>query len=450
MKVGAKVRFIVRDLDSQGAGVGTVAEPIALDVHVPGALPGEEISAHIDSVSTHRPVAWATLGTIHRPSVERVAPVCPAHGRCGGCVLQHYNVDAQARWKEARLRHDVARNPILAGTPVSVIVSSPRALGYRNNAKLVAARNDSGRLVLGAYAPRTHRVVDLAGCAITEPAIEQAATAVRDVLQAHGIQPYDEKRLTGLLRYVILRANATGQVLVTLVTSGDAFPCRDLVVQSLVARAPNVIGVVQNVNPSRGNEIFGSFEHTLHGEPTIEDRIGDVRLRISSRAFFQANRDVANAAYQAITAATRPGPTDRIVDAYAGVGGIALTLAPLAEVVIGIEEHVGAVGDAEASAVLNVTKNARFVAGDVVEHLGELGHADIVILNPPRKGCAPEVLQQAVALGPRVIAYLSCAPDTLLRDLAILAASNYRTTEIRPFDMLPHTSHLEALAILGR
>jgi 23S rRNA (uracil1939-C5)-methyltransferase len=449
VNVGAEVRFVVRDLDSQGAGVGTVAEPIALDVHVPGALPGEEISAHIDGVSTHRPVAWATLRAIHRPSVERVAPVCPAYGRCGGCVLQHYSVDAQAHWKEARLRHEIARHPVLAGTPVSAIVSSPRALGYRNNAKLVAARDDSGQLVLGAYAPRTHQVVDLAGCAITEPAIEHAATAVREVLQSHGTEPYDEKRLTGLLRYVVLRANATGQVLVTLVTSGDAFPSGDLVAQSLVAHAPHIIGVVQNVNPSRGNEIFGSFERTLHGEPTIEDRIGDVRLRISSRAFFQANRDVARAAYQAIAGATIPGPTDRVVDAYAGVGGIALTLAPQVEAVIGIEEHDGAVRDAEASAVLNLANNARFVAGDVVEHLGEIGQADIVVLNPPRKGCAREVLQQVVALGPRVIAYLSCAPDTLLRDLAILATLNYRTSEIRPFDMLPHTSHLEALAILS-
>jgi 23S rRNA (uracil1939-C5)-methyltransferase len=445
---GAEVRFVVRDLDSDGAGVGAVAKPGELEVHVPGSLPGEEISARIDSVSTHRPVAWATLRAIHHPSVERVAPACPAHGRCGGCVLQHYGVDAQARWKEARLRHDVAQDPALAGIPVSAMVTSPRALGYRNNSKLVAGRDLAGRLVLGAYAPRTHQVVDLAGCAITEPALEQTATALVDVLRSHEVQPYDEARLTGVLRYVVLRANATGQVLVTLVTSGDPFPSGVLVAQALVARTPNVTGVVQNINPDRGNAIFGSVERTLHGDTTIEDRIGTVRLRISSRAFFQANRDVAHAAYQAIAAAISPRRTERVVDAYAGVGGIALTLAPGARCVIGIEEHAGAVRDADASATLNQITNARFVAGDVSAHLGAIGRADLVVLNPPRKGCAREVLHQVARLRPRAIAYLSCAPETLLRDLAILATLDYRTREITPFDMLPHTSHVEALALL--
>ena len=437
-----------------------------MEIHIPGSLPGEDISARIDAVSTHRPVAWGTLEQIHVRSEARATPACPAHGRCGGCVLQHYEVAAQRNWKERRLECMLAAHASLAGASIAAMVPSPRSLGYRNNAKLVAAHQNEGaapagpagpagpgrlrRLVLGAYAPRAHQVVDLAGCAIVEPPLEAVATALRQVLQSHHVSTYDELRLTGELRYVVLRANGSGQVLATLVTSGDAFPAAARVAEALHAERPNVIGVVQNVNPSRGNAIFGARERTLWGQPTIEDRIGEVRLRISSRAFFQANRDVARAAYQHLVQRAAPRSTDRVVDAYTGVGGIALTLAPLCGTVVGIEENAGAVLDAEASAALNGITNARFVAGDVATRLAEIDLADLVVLNPPRKGCAPEVLQQVARLQPREIAYLSCAPETLLRDLDTLVGLGYRARELTPFDMLPHTTHLETLALLTR
>jgi 23S rRNA (uracil1939-C5)-methyltransferase len=449
VKAGDDIRLVVGDLDPEGAGVGAISAPDAWEVHVPGGLPGEEISARVDGVSTHRPVAWATLHAIARPSADRVSPACAAHGPCGGCVLQHYDVDAQRRWKEAGLRAQLAGEAVLADVPVSPMIASPRTLGYRNNSKLVAARDRAGQLILGAYARRTHDVVDLAGCAITEAPLESVTTVLRDVLRDHGVQPYDEIRLTGFLRYVILRANADAQVLVTLVTAADSFPVGVSIAEALRARNPSIVGVVQNVNPSRGNAIFGAHEHVLGGAATIEDQIGAVRLRISSRAFFQANRDVARAAYHAIAEAAELTATDRVVDAYAGVGGIALTLAPQAHSVTGIEEHASAVRDAVYSAQLNQIGNARFVAGDVAEHLGAIGQADVVVLNPPRKGCAPEVLQRVAALNPRRIAYLSCAPDTLVRDLALLATLSYRTRAITPFDMLPHTTHIETLAVLS-
>jgi len=292
--------------------------------------------------------------------------------------------------------------------------------------------------------------VDLAGCAVTEPPLEAVAATLREVLNAHAIEPYDERRLAGNLRYVILRANARGQVLITLVTASDAFPAGAAVAASLKTQVHGVIGVIHNVNPTRGNAIYGSTERTLIGVPSIEDEIGGVRLRISSRAFFQANRHVARQAYAAIKSAVALTGRERIVDAYAGVGGIALTLAPESRSVIGIEEHASAVADALASANLNGVANACFIVGDVAQELAGLDGADIVVLNPPRKGCARTVLERAVALRPRTIAYLSCAPETLLRDLTALAGLGYRANQITPFDMLPHTPHLEALAILSR
>jgi len=421
---------------------------VPFQVCIAGALPGETVTAEIAHVSTHRPRGWATLLTIEEPAATRVPPACAAYGRCGGCVLQHFDYGAQVAWKERSLRAQVAA--LLADVPVQAAVASPAPLGYRNKSKLVPARGPGGRLVLGAYAPRSHQVVDLDGCAIAQPPLDDVANALRQVLDDHGVVPYDERRLSGTLRYVVLRASADGDVLAVLVTASDAFADGPAVAAALRARRPEVRGVVQNVNPSRGNALFGPREVTLAGERTLSDRIGDVRLCVSPQAFLQANRAVAALAYRAIADAVAPRPTDVVVDAYAGIGGIALGLAPRVARVIGIEEHPAAVEDAAVSAGWNGVTNATFVAGDVAERLAAVGRADVVVLNPPRKGCAPAVLDQAAALAPRTIAYLSCNPETLLRDLAILHQRGYRTRHVTPFDMLPHTPHLEALAILER
>lgn len=453
MTPGTQLRVTVTDLDDEGAGVAAVpagegAAP--LELRIAGTLPGETVTARIEHVSNHRPLAWATLLSIEAVASTRVTPACLAYGRCGGCVLQHFDYAAQVAWKEQALRALVAGQRALDDVPVLAAVASPAPFGYRNKSKLVPAREVDGRLVLGAYAPRSHQVVDLAGCAIAQPPLDDVAAALRDVLDAHGVAPYDERRLTGTLRYVVLRASADGYVLVVLVTAGEAFAAGPAVAAALQARRPEVHGVVQNVNASRGNVLFGATEVTLAGAPTLPDRIGDVRLCVSPQAFFQANRAVAARAYQAIADGLAPGPGDVVVDAYAGIGGIALGLAPRVARVIGIEEHPAAVADAALSATWNAVANATFVAGDVAERLAAVGQAELVVLNPPRKGCATAVLDQAAALGPRAIAYLSCNPETLLRDLTILHQRGYRTQHITPFDMLPHTPHLEALAILQR
>ncbi|MEO8213181.1 MAG: hypothetical protein ABI560_08310, partial [Myxococcales bacterium] len=331
MKPTGEIRLLVRDLDAQGDGIGDAvlaggAPRAPLEVHVAGALPGEEISARIDSVSTHRPVAWATMSALHTRSPNRVAPACRAQGRCGGCVLQHCSVPAQVAWKESWLREFLARHPELGDAPLSPMVRSPLSLGYRNNSKLVAARqhppqapsDDTSRVVLGAYARRTHQVVDLAGCAITEPPLEAVASTLREILGVHAVEPYHETRFTGVLRYVVLRSNHRGEVLGTLVTATDSFANGREIAEELRARHGNVIGIVQNVNPTRGNALYGSQEKTLGGAPTFEDEIGGVRLRISSRAFFQANRAVAGAAYEQIRLAAALTGRERVVDAFAG------------------------------------------------------------------------------------------------------------------------------------
>ena len=449
---GQKLLLRCEDLDREGAAT---ARHGSLVLHVAGALPGEQVRVSVAHVSPHEQTgtrhAWAELDEIVQASPERVDPPCPTQGRCGACPLMRWSYPAQRLWKRRLVAQALAGYPDLAAVEVKECVASPLLFGYRGNAKLVYGRDREEQLVLGAYARRSHEIVDMAGCPLIEPALAHVASALRTLLLDRPVEPFDEIRRTGLLRYAIMRANAWGQVLVTLVTARHRWPEAQDLATALVTACPSVLGVVQNVNPSMGNVMLGEEEHLLWGSAFIEDEIGPARVRLGSRSFAQANRQVAGLAYAAIAAAaTRLGPIERAVDAYAGAGGIALSLAPLAHEVVAIEENPAAAATATAFIEQGGSAGARvrFVAGDVADHLAQIGRADVVVLNPPRKGCAPAVLAAVAQLSPRMVAYLSCNLETLARDLGVLARLGLPCRVITPFDMLAHTPHVEALALL--
>ncbi len=454
IRVGEGTTLVCTGLDDDGAGVG---HSEGWRVHVAGALPGERVTARIAHTSPHRREghqdAWADLQTVETASPQRVAPPCAHQQACGGCPLGPLDYAAQLDWKRDQVRRALSRHPELAQLDVEMCVASPRTTGYRNNAKYIYGVGPDGRPVLGAYAPRSHDVVDMAGCAVIEPALADARAALLTILAERHVPPFDEVKRTGLLRYAIMRATAAGQVLVTLVTARADWPQAGEIATALASRCPAVCGVVQNFNPSAGNALLGEQEHLLYGSPTAEDSLGEARVRLGSRSFFQANRLVATRAYaDLVEAARRRGPFRRAVDAYAGAGGIALSVAPLADEVVAIEEVAAATQAAQA--LLAATPagmpggRLRFLTGDVAEHLSAVGQADLVILNPPRKGCARVVLDAVLKLRPRFVAYLSCNPQTLARDLAVLARAGLRIAAVTPYDMLPHTPHVESLALL--
>jgi 23S rRNA (uracil1939-C5)-methyltransferase len=451
MRSGDRVTLACTELDDDGAGVGD-SEGIAL--HVAGALPGEEVGARVAHISPHAPTAWGDLESIDVRSPDRREPVCPGFGRCGGCALQHLAYEAQLAWKRARVQRAFAAHEALKDLRVEACVPSPRLLGYRNNAKLVPAR-DAGELRLGAYAPRSHDVVDLIGCRVVEPAIDGVAGALRAAIASDDVELYDERRGTGRLRYVVLRANHAGEVLVALVVARP-LPDGPALGRRWRALHPAIAGIVEHQNRTRGNAIFApdGEERVLAGAGEIEDRLTvgghPLRVRLTPGAFFQANRDVAGLAYTALVDALAIRPVEHVVDAYSGVGGIGLALARTGADVVGIESHPGAVANAAAAAALNGVAIARFVTGDAAAALAGVHRADVVVVNPPRKGCAPEVLAQIARLTPRAVGYLSCDPDTLARDLAVLATARYRPRAVTPFDMLPHTPHVETLAVVER
>ena len=451
MRPGERVVLACTELDDDGAGLSDLD---GTELHVPGALPGEEVAARIAHVSPHQPIAWGELESVTAPSPDRRDPVCAGFGRCGGCALQHLAYDAQLAWKRARVQRAFAAHAALREVAVGACVPSPRVFGYRNNAKLVPAR-DAGGVRLGGYAPRSHEVVDLIGCRIVEPAIDAVAGALRTAIAEAGVEIYDERRATGRLRYVVLRANHAGDVLIALVVARP-LPDGPALAERLRAAHPAIAGVVEHQNRTRGNAIFApdGEERLLAGAGEIEDRLDvsghPLRVRLTPAAFFQVNRNVAGLAYTTLADALAVRPTERIVDAYSGVGGIGLALAKTGADVMGIESQAGAVANAAAAAALNGIGIARFVAGDAAVAMANVNRADVVVINPPRKGCAPEVLAQIARLTPRAVGYLSCDPDTLARDLAVLATARYQARAVTPFDMLPHTPHVETLVVLER
>jgi 23S rRNA (uracil1939-C5)-methyltransferase len=270
------------------------------------------------------------------------------------------------------------------------------------------------------------------------------------ILIEQGVEPFDEHLRTGVLRYAVLRATALGQVMVTLVTARSEWAPAEAVARALCQRCPVVTSVVLNVNESTGNVLFGEQARVLVGEPSVEDTIADVRVRLSARSFFQTNRQVASRIYRAIVAAA-PDGIACAVDVYAGACGIALSLAAKASEVVAIEENPSATQVAsdflaEQGAAAD---RLRVVTGDAARCLADISEAGFVVLNPPRKGCSPRVLAEVARLRPRMLAYLSCDPRTLARDLAVLGAAGARVVQVTPFDMMPHTPHVETLALLG-
>jgi 23S rRNA (uracil-5-)-methyltransferase RumA len=436
-------------LDARGAGLATLE---GMRVHVAGVLPGEVATAVLEHVSPHRGPdgrreAWARALELSVRSPQRAAPACRAYGQCGGCLLQHLAYPAQLQWK----RDQVAAALDGRGPPVEPCVPSPRVLGYRNQGKYVYAGGAGA--VLGGYAPRSHRLVDLEGCRVVEPPIDavafgEGAGGLRSLLAAQGVPAFDERRRTGLLRYCVLRSNRQGQVLVTLVTGRPSWPEGAGLARALMAERPQVVGVVWNVNTSGSNVILGPDEELLAGHHLAETLSG-VTVEVGSRVFLQLNREVAALIYgQVAEAAAELGPMARVVELYAGVGAMSFAVAPLAAEVVAIEENPQSCAAGTRAAAAAGLNRIRFLTADAGRGLAGIDAADLVILNPPRAGMEEAVAAAVARLRPRLCAYVSCNPASLARDLDRLAADGLRPIRITPFDMLPHTPHVEVLSLL--
>ena len=437
-------------LDENGAGVGSDAQKSA--IHVIDLLPGERAEVQLDHTSPHKPEAWGHIvRRLGSASAERVAPPCPAWGRCGGCVWQHLAYPAQLLEKRRRLEENLALVPAVAEGRVRIaaVVPSPAQLGYRNKGKYVAGRTGDGHLVLGAYAPRSHHVIDTLGCQVVAPVIDEVATWVRGAAEAAGFTAYDEQKREGELRYVIVR-ETEGDAMVVLVVAPRTPRAKLEAVANALSRHPAIRSVLSLENDRRDGAIVpsGASSQVLFGKSMLVEDIAGAKVEVGPSEFLQVNRAQAHALYRRVAELAEIKPGTRAVDLFAGVGGIGLHLARAGAEVIAVEldrEAVGQLRRAAERSGLPLTA----IAGDAGEVSREaLGAPDVVVVNPPRKGLSEATRALLVALHPETIIYVSCGPEALGRDL--VALPQYEADIIEPFDLMPGTAQVETVVRLRR
>ncbi len=448
LRLGEAVEVEITDLSHDGEGVGRVS---GFTLFVPQTAPGDLVEARI--ISVQKTYGRGLPLAVKRYSRLRVEPACRHFGRCGGCRLQHLQYEAQLRLKQERVA-EVLRRLGQVEAPVLPVIGMADPWGCRNKAQVPVAM-ENGRLVAGFFEPRSHRVVDMDFCPIQHPAGNRAVQAAREALEELYITPYDEKTHRGAVRHILSRVSfTTGEVLLTLVTAQQKLPRAARLVEKLRAGIPGLVGIVQNINTSRGNTVLGDREKLLWGRPYLVETLGGLTFHVSSRSFFQVNPAQTEVLYEKVLAYAGLTGKETVFDLYCGTGTIALYLARKAKTVIGVESVREAVRDARANAKLNRISSALFFEGraeEVVPSLLEEGHRpDVIVVDPPRKGCEPSLLQTIIAAAPRRLVYVSCNPATLARDLQILEKGGYRTVEVQPVDMFPHTSHVETIARIQR
>ena len=440
----------VLGIDDDGYGTARVE---GMTFRIGGAFPGDVVLARIEHVSFGTVIA--RLHKLLQPSTMRSKrPPCRVSAECLGCPLIAMRYVDQKVWKRGMVLNELAGYPELADITVHPLLSPERLIHYRNSAKLIVAGKHSEPF-LGIYRRASHDVFDLEECPIHHPLINRVMDVVRRGITRLKVPIYNPRSKMGLLRYLVVRiSEAEQKAMVVLVTADKGYNEIHHLSKFIREALPEVDVVASNINSSEGNVIFGQKDTFLTKQQYLTEQIGDIYLQISPRSFFQVNSSGARLIYEKVREWVAPDRDSTVLDLYCGIGGIGLFLAEQAKKVIGIEVVEEAVADARKNARLNGFTNCRFEAGDAAELLEDLAdegeRIDAVVLNPPRKGCDEQVLQAVSGLSPRRIVYVSCSPQSLMRDLAILKKLGYVCREIQPVDMFPQTVHVENVARLEK
>jgi 23S rRNA (uracil1939-C5)-methyltransferase len=446
VKKNQTVTLEIDALGSEGQGVGRFGGFV---VFVPFALPGETVEARVIKVTPA--YAVGKLLSVAQRSPDRVEPRCGAFLRCGGCQLQHMDYAAQLEFKRAAIR-DAFRKIGGVEADVLPVAGMDEPWRYRNKG-IFPVGNAGGGLAMGMYAPRSHTIVDVEDCPLQHEDATQAMAAVRRWAVENGISAYDEAAGEGLLRAVMVRAfRETGQAVAVVVTNGEALPAAGALVDALRSAVPGLTGVVQNVNAERTNVVLGCREKTLWGEPAVRARLGALEYDVAAASFFQVNSAQMAKLYEAAAEAAGLTGRELVVDAYCGVGTIGQYLARRAGAgrVVGIESVPRSVEEAKRSAARNSIQNVEYVCGkaeDVFRGMAAKGlRPDVIVMDPPRKGCDEKFLDAVAASGAARLVYVSCNPATMARDVKYLMGKGYALGPVRPVDMFPQTADVECVA----
>lgn len=440
----------IEDMGQDGEGIGKAD---GYTLFVKDAVIGDVIEAKIMKVKKN--YAYARLMRILEPSPHRVEPVCPMARPCGGCQLQMMDYQEQLCFKQKKIEDNLRRIGGFEQIPMEPILGMEQPFRYRNKAQFPVGTDKEGNLVTGFYAGRTHDIINNRNCYLGVEENRQVLDVVLGWMEKYGVSAYDEKTGTGLVRHILIRYGfKTGEMMVCLVINGERVPKQEALVERL-REISGMTSITTSTNQERTNVIMGSKIRTLWGTPYISDYIGEVKYQISPLSFYQVNPVQTEKLYGTALEYAGLDGNETVWDLYCGIGTISLFLAQKAKKVYGVEIVPAAIEDARRNAELNGITNAEFFVGKAEEVLPEMyakgeARADVIVVDPPRKGCDAALLETVVKMQPERIVYVSCDSATLARDLKWLCAEGYELKRVRGVDMFPMTGHVETVVLLSQ
>lgn len=439
----------ITSMGHEGEGVGRINN---FTIFVQGALLGEKVKVKIVKVA--KTYGHGKLLEVITTSNHRVEPACSIYKSCGGCQMQHISYEGQLEFKTQRVMDVMERIGKLKGVTIHKTIGMENPYRYRNKVQLPIGKQ-KGEVQIGFYAPRSHDIIAMDTCHIQHEVADKVIKLTKEWIIKYGLEPYNELEDRGNLRHIMIRQGfRTGEVMVVIVTKEEKLPyCKEFI-DIMIKNIKGLKSVIQNINPKKTNVILGSKNITLWGESTISDYIGEFKFNISPLSFFQVNPVQTEVLYnKALEYAALTGE-EIVFDAYCGTGTISLFLSKKAKKVYGVEIVPEAIEDAKKNARENNIDNAEFLVGEserIIPELIDKGiKADVVVVDPPRKGCERSLLEALAKISPKRIVYVSCDPATLARDLNILQELGYSTQVIQPVDMFPQTAHVECVVRIER
>lgn len=449
MKKNDLIDIEITGMTHEGLGVG---KSDGMVVFVQGAIDGEIVKAKV--IKTTKTYAVARIEGWLQKSPFRQEPFCAVYKRCGGCSMQHMTYSKQLEFKHRVVTDNLERIGGFKDIQVKPVIGMEDPRYYRNKAQYPVGMGEKGAIA-GFYARRTHEIIATENCGIQDTASEALRNTVLEKMQEFGFSPYDEKTGKGLLRHIVTRvAFSTGDIMVILVVTTENIPGLDRMIQHILSKNPMVKSIILNINTRRDNVILGDRVITVHGSNTLIDTLGPFQFHISPLSFYQVNPIQTVVLYEKAVEFAGLTGTETVYDLYCGIGTISLFLSRQAKQVIGVEVVDEAVRAARRNADLNGIENTEFYTGlaeEVVPILYSQGKkADVVVVDPPRKGCDKKLLETMVQMQPKRIVYVSCNPSTLARDLKYLGENGYSIKAVQPVDMFPWSEHVECVVLITR
>ena len=445
---GELVQIDIHDLTDGGEGVGRFEQRV---VFVPDTVPGDRVLVRL--VQVKHQYANAKLVNVINASEQRIRPRCIVADKCGGCQWQHIDYAYQLQAKRNQVIQALERIGGFSEPPVEMTLGAEDDLAYRNKSTYPLGRSRGGQVQAGYYQKGSHDLINLNQCPIQDVRLNPLLAEVKQDIYDRGWGIYDEKQHRGKVRHLSLRVGRrTGEILLTLVSKDANLQGLDEQAEAWLERYPNLVGVSLNINPKRTNAIFGDETRHIAGQPYLSEKFGGLQFQIHPTTFFQVYTEQAEALLRKVISQLNLQGNETLIDAYSGIGTFTLPLAKKVKQVIGLEVQPEAIAQAERNAELNGITNVTFQVGAVEQVLRTLEvQPDVVLLDPPRKGCDRAVLETLLQIQPQRIVYVSCKPATQARDLKILCQEgNYRLVKAQPVDFFPQTAHVECVVFLER